>query len=86
VKECLSAIFPAQISLHSLPFVKEIQVFPDHQQFLSTQNTTLQPLHVHTYSIPLEVSVSPFDIHQAETEYKYKRKDAIEASSLKLIY
>jgi hypothetical protein len=85
VKEGLSAIFPVQIGLHSLPFVIEIQVFPD-QQFLSTQNTTLQPLHVQIDSIPLHVSVNHFDLHQAETEYKHKRKYAIRASSLKPIY
>jgi hypothetical protein len=83
VKEGLSAIFTVKISVYSLPFVIEIQVFSDHQQFLSTQNTTLQPLHVQIYSIPLHVSVNHFDLHQAEKEYKYKRKNAIDASFLK---
>ena len=49
MKEGLSAIFTVKISVYSLPFVIEIQVFSDHQQFLSTQNTTLQPLHVQIY-------------------------------------
>jgi len=43
-------------------------------------------LYIQIYSIPVHVSVSYFDHHQAETKCKYKRKIAVEKAFFTAIF